>query len=293
VISVLRSGRPARIDDYQDAGGAVAARMRATGVRSAVGAPIVLDGHVWGTVAVGWLEPEPMPRDTEARVSDFADLVATALANAQGRADLAASRARIVTAADDARRRLERDLHDCAQQRLVSVGLKLRTTQDSVPSELVVLQQQISNVIEDVNAVSGDLREISRGIHPAILSEGGLGPALKMLARRSTVPVNLDVRVGRRLPDYAEVAAYYVVAEALTNVAKHARASKVNIAATVEDECLGIEIRDDGIGGATPGKGSGLIGLVDRVEALGGQLQVRSRAGEGTTLLVTIPCSGK
>ena len=290
--SILSTGRPARMDDYQDAAGAVAAHMRATGVRSAVGAPIVVDGHVWGAVAVGSLEPEPMPRDTEARVSDFADLVATALANAQGRADLAASRARIVTAADDARRRLERDLHDGAQQRLVSVGLKLRVIQDSVPSELGALQHQISSVIGDVDAVTADLREISRGIHPAILSQGGLGPALKMLARRSTVPVSLDVRVGRRLPDHAEVAAYYVVAEALTNVAKHARASEVKVAATADDASLDIEICDDGVGGATPGKGSGLIGLVDRVEALGGHLQMRSRTGEGTTILVAIPCSG-
>jgi PAS domain S-box-containing protein len=293
VLSVLRSGRPARIDDYRDASGAIAARMRATAIRAAVGAPIVVDGHVWGAIAVGSLIPGPMPQDTEARLSDFADLVATALANAQSRADLAASRARIVTAADDARRRIERDLHDGAQQRLVSVGLKLRVTQDSVPSELNGLQDQISNVIEDVEAVSADLREISRGIHPAVLSQGGLGPALKMLARRSTVPVNLDVRVGRRLPGNAEVAAYYVVAEALTNVAKHARASEVNVAAAVVNESLDIEIRDDGIGGAALGKGSGLIGLVDRVEALGGKLQVRSRAGAGTTLLVTIPCSGK
>jgi PAS domain S-box-containing protein len=293
VISVLRTGRPARMDDYQDAAGAVAARMRAAGVRSAVGAPIAVDSHVWGALAVGSGQPEPMPRDTEARLSEFADLVATALANVQGRADLAASRARIVTAADDARRRIERDLHDGAQQRLVSVGLKLRLTQDSVPSGLGALQRQISNVIEDVESVSAELREISRGIHPAILSRGGLGPALKMLARRSPVPVNLDARVGRRLPDYAEVAAYYVVAEALTNVAKHAAASEVNVVATVDEENLAIEIRDDGIGGATPGKGSGLIGLVDRVEALGGHLEVRSRVGEGTTLLVTIPCRGK
>jgi signal transduction histidine kinase len=222
-------------------------------------------------------------------VSDFADLIAIAIANVQARAELTTSRARIVTAADDARRHFERDLHDGAQQRLVSLGLKLRLAEESVPPEQAPLRTQISDVVTGLVGVSDELREIARGIHPAILSKGGLGPTLKTLARRSAVPVELDVCLPRHLPDYVEVAGYYVVAEALTNVAKHARAAQVHLAAKAEDDCLCLSIRDDGVGGADAGKGSGLIGLVDRVEALGGQIGITSRPGDGTSLDVRIP----
>ncbi|WP_414687174.1 sensor histidine kinase [Mycobacterium sp.] len=196
-------------------------------------------------------------------------MAATAIANAQARADLTASRARIVSAADNARQRLERDLHDGAQQRLVSLGLKLRMTQAAVPPELTWLNEEISDVVDCLVGVSVDLQEISRGIHPAILSSGGLAPALRTVARRSAVPAMLNVDVHRRLPDPVEVAAYYVVAEALTNAAKHAHASMVDVTATTADGNLHLVIQDDAVGGADPGKGSGLIGLVDRVEALG------------------------
>ena len=247
---VLRTGRPARMDSYENAAGSTAARLRDLGLRAAVGAPIVVDGRVWGAAIVGSSRPEPLPPDTEARVADFTDLVATAIANAQAHAELTASRARIVAAADDARRRLERDLHDGAQQRLVSLGLQLRIAEASVPSELQSLREQISDVVDGLVGVSEEVQEISRGIHPAILSKGGLGPALKTLARRSTVPVELDLAVDRRLPESAEVAAYYVVAEALTNAAKHARASQVTVRVEAEDANLHLWIRDDGIGGA-------------------------------------------
>jgi signal transduction histidine kinase len=244
---------------------------------------------VWGAAIVGSSRPEPLPPDTEARVADFTDLVANAIANAEAHAELTASRVRIVAAADDARRRLERDLHDGAQQRLVSLGLELRSAEASVPTELDALREQISHIVSGLTGVSKDLQEISRGIHPAILSKGGLGPAVKTLARRSAVPVELDLHVDRRLPASAEVAAYYIVAEALTNTAKHARASRVNARVEAEGATLRLSIRDDGIGGADSGRGSGLIGLIDRVEALGGQMEIASHTGDGTSLLATIP----
>ena len=286
---VLRTGRPARMDSYENAEGSTAARLRDLGLRAAVGAPIVVDGRVWGAAIVGSSRPEPLPPDTEARVADFTDLVATAIANAQAHAELTASRARIVAAADDARRRFERNLHDGAQQRLVTLGLQLRAAETSVPAELGSLKEQISDVVDGLVGVSEEVQEISRGIHPAILSKGGLGPALKTLGRRSTVPVELDLAVDRRLPESAEVAAYYVVAEALTNAAKHARASQVTVRAEAEDANLHLSIRDDGIGGADSAKGSGLTGLIDRVEAVGGKMAISSQPGSGTSLLVEIP----
>jgi signal transduction histidine kinase len=230
--------------------------------------------------------------DTEARIGDFADLVATAIANAATRAELIASRVRIVAAGDDARRRLERDLHDGAQQRLVALGLHTRLAEASVPPEQASLREQLGDIVSGLTAVSADLQEISRGIHPAILSKGGLGPALKTLGRRSAVPVDLDLGVDRRLPDSIEVGAYYVVSEALTNAAKHARASVVKVGVETEGANLLLSIRDDGIGGADAAKGSGLIGLTDRVEALGGTLTVISPPGQGTSLQAELPLSG-
>jgi signal transduction histidine kinase len=286
---VLRTGRPARMDSHDNAAGSAAAQIRELDLRGGVGAPIVVDGRLWGAASVGSSRPEPLPPDTEARVGDFTDLVATAIANAETHAELTASRARIVAAADDTRRRIERDLHDGAQQRLVSLGLEMRTAEASVPPELHSVKEQISHLVVGLAGVSEDLQEISRGIHPAILSRGGLGAALKTLARRSAVPVELDVGVDRRLPGSVEVAAYYVVAEALTNAAKHAQASEVAVRVEAEGANLHLLIRDDGLGGADTAKGSGLTGLVDRVEALGGQMTISSQPGRGTSLLVKIP----
>ena len=286
---VLRSGGAARMDSHDHAAGAAAARIRALGLRSAVGAPIVVDNRVWGAAVAGSSRSDAFPPSAEQRVSDFADLITIAIANANARAELRASRVRIVAAADETRRRIERDLHDGAQQRLVSLGLKLRLAEESVSPEQSTLRAQISDVVTGLVGVSDELREIARGIHPAILSRGGLGPTLKTLARRCPVPVELDVAVPRRLPDHLEVAGYYIVAEALTNVAKHAQASMVQLAVKADDDKLHLSIRDDGIGGADARKGSGLIGLVDRVEALGGQMEIASRLGDGTSLLVDIP----
>jgi signal transduction histidine kinase len=254
-------------------------------------APIVVDGKEWGVAAVSSSRAQPFPPDTEARLADFAKLVAMAIANAQARSDLSASRARVVTAADVARRRLERDLHDGAQQRLVSLALKARMTEVSLPEGQDAIKAQLAEIVQGLGDVSEELRAISRGIHPAILSKGGLGPALRSLAYRSTVTVKLDVDVPGRLPDRVEVAAYYVVAEALTNTARHARAAEVKVSAKAADGHLDLMISDDGAGGADPANGSGLIGLVDRVEAVGGHLSVSSRAGFGTSLAATIPCA--
>ena len=290
--TVSRTRQSARMDSWEDAAGPIAQRVRELGVRSRIGAPIVVDERLWGIAIVATTEPEPLPPDTEARIVEFAELVATAIAAATTRAELIASRARIVAAADDARRRLERDIHDGAQQRLVSLGLKLRLAEDSVPPERDDLKSMLTETVSGLTDVFQELQEISRGIHPATLSTGGLRAAFKTLARRSPVPVNLDITIEQRLPESVEVAAYYVVAEALTNAAKHARASEVKVQAGVTDKSLDLLIADDGIGGADSSKGSGLIGLKDRIEALGGNLRVVSPPGGGTALTITIPHNG-
>jgi signal transduction histidine kinase len=283
---VLRTGRPARMDSYENATGALAARARTLGPRSRVGAPIMVDEQLWGLAVAGWSRPEPPTADSEERIAEFADLVAVAIAAASARAELIASRARIVAAADDARRRLERDLHDGAQQRLVALGLKLRMAQQCVPDDLVDLQDELSEIVSGLTGASHELQEISRGIHPA---RAGLVPALKTLARRSAVPVSLDVTIDQRVPESLAVAAYYVVAEALANTAKHAKAAQATVRAHTTDRGLFLSICDDGIGGADTRKGSGLIGLKDRIEALGGHLRVTSPRGCGTSLHSLLP----
>jgi signal transduction histidine kinase len=286
---VAQTGRSVRIDGNADSSGPLGLAARKIGIRSAVGTPIIVEGRLWGMIAAGSSGEQPLPADTEARLANFTELLATAIANAESRADLAASRARIVAAADDARRRIERDLHDGTQQQLVSLGLKVRAAQAALPPHLGQLERELSCIAEGLASMFDQLREISHGIHPAILSEKGLKPALRALARRSAVPVELDLHAERRLPDHVEVAAYYVVSEALTNVAKHAHAFVVHVELEAHDAILRLAITDDGIGGADPGRGSGLVGLSDRIAALGGTLQVASPAGDGTTLRIEVP----
>jgi signal transduction histidine kinase len=284
---VFETGRSARIDNYAElSSGPVGLAARETGLNSSLATPIVVEGRLWGVIAAGSTRKQPVPADTEARLASFTELVAMAIANAESRAALAASRARIVAAADEARRRIERDLHDGTQQQLVSLMLELRLAESSVPSELVEARSRIGRVASTVNRVMAELREISCGIHPAILSEAGLGPALRTLARRSAIPVELSGVPEHRLPEPIEVAAYYVVSEALTNAAKHADASHVDIEASAQDSSLRLSIRDDGVGGAEPAHGSGLIGLRDRVEALGGLIEITSPPGHGTQVVV-------
>jgi signal transduction histidine kinase len=249
--------------------------------------PIHVDGRLWGIVAVGSGQG-PLSPDTEQRMTEFTDLVATAIANAQSRAELRASRARIVAAWDEGRRRIERDLHDGAQQRLVALALRLRSAAAS-SEHTTDIGNEITDVAAQLVAVIDDLREISRGIHPAILSEGGLRPALRALGRRSAIPVDIQVHVHGRLPAAIEVCAYYVVSEMLTNAAKHGQASVVEVHAEASDGTLAVSVHDDGIGGADPGRGSGLIGLRDRVEALGGTFAVHSPVDCGTTVSCELP----
>jgi signal transduction histidine kinase len=287
--SVLQTGQPGWTDNFEGPPGSVGACFRDVGVRSGVGSPILVEGRLWGVAIAASTQTGPPAAGSEARMADFTELVATAIANAESRAELTASRARIVAASDETRRRLERDLHDGIQQRLVSLALMLRAAQETVPPELHELRARFSQLVEGLRGMLDELQEISRGIHPAILSEGGLGPALKALARRSAVPVELGVHSETRLPAHVEVAAYYVVSEALTNAAKHAHASVAHVDVEAFDGVLQLSIRDDGAGGADPSRGSGLIGLTDRVKALGGTIDVVSPLGEGTSLLVTLP----
>jgi signal transduction histidine kinase len=288
---VRRSQAPARVEHYEDTHGTVAQFIRSSGVRVSVAAPIVADGRPWGVAIAYWSREESPPADTEERMAQFAQLLETAIANAESRAELMTSRARIVTAADDARRRIERDMHDGAQQRLVSLALFLRAARATVMPELGELGAQLDRATAEADGALDELREIARGIHPAILARGGLRPAVKALARRSPVPVALNIRVGGRLPEHVEVSAYYVIAEALTNAAKHARASAVTVEleADAAGAVLRVQVRDDGAGGADFRRGTGLLGLKDRAEALGGQIVLDSPPGAGTSLRAELP----
>jgi signal transduction histidine kinase len=286
---VVQTGQAARIDRYgSDDTSAITAASLRIGLRSAVGAPINVAGRLWGAMIAGSTGQEALPKDTETRLAGFAELVATAIGNAQAGAELTASRARIVAAGDEARRQIERDLHDGAQQRLIALAMHLRMAQKAVPAGLQEHSAELGRVIVGLTGVLDELREIARGIHPAILAKGGLGPALRTLARRSPMPVQLEVRP-MRLPERIEVTTYYVVSEALANAAKHASARVVRVTVELADDVLCVEIADDGVGGADSTRGSGLVGLKDRVEAAGGTMALQSRAGQGTRLVVKLP----
>jgi signal transduction histidine kinase len=286
---VLQTRGPVRVDSFDEASGPIAQEARDLGIRSSVGCPIVVAGRLWGVIAASSRSDVPFPAETEVQMAQFTELVATAIANAQNQSELRDSRARIVAASDLTRRRIERDLHDGVQQRLVSLTLGLRAAASGIPAGLDGIEEELAQVASGLGGVQDDLREISRGIHPAILAEGGLGPALKTLARRSPIPVDLEMQVDGRLPEAIEVAAYYAVSEMLTNAAKHSQASVVRVDVATRDGTLYLSVRDDGIGGADPAGGSGLVGLRDRVEALGGALTLRSRRGEGTSLAIEFP----
>ncbi|HEX4518384.1 MAG TPA: GAF domain-containing protein [Gaiellaceae bacterium] len=289
IALVRQTGRSARVEYSGPRHGPIATAARAGGARTAVGVPVVVDGVLWGVMAVGTLEPDALPTDLEERLTEFTELLATAIANAEGRAELDASRARIVATADATRRRIERDLHDGAQQQLVALALALRAAQSMVPVELDQHRDELSRVLEGLTAVVDDLRETALGIHPAGLSEDGLTPALKRLVARSTLRVNLDVRTDGRFPEPVEVTAYYLVSEALTNAAKYAETPIVDVTVRADDGELHVEVRDAGRGGANPAAGSGLLGLRDRVEAIGGTMRLISPPAAGTTLSVVLP----
>ena len=286
---VHRTGRSARVDTYEGVEGEIAALIRSLGIRSDVGAPVVVDGRVWGALIAGSDGSVQFSDDAEERLARFTELVAAAISNAETQDALTRSRKRIVTSADETRRRIERDLHDGTQQRLVSLALEVRAAQTGVPPELEQLNSDLAQIVDRLGAVQDELRAITHGIHPAILAEGGLGPALRTLARRSGVAVELEVRVEERLPEAVEVAAYYFVSEALSNAAKYAAASSVRVEVEAADGVLSASVRDNGQGGADPERGSGLIGLTDRVEALGGTFVLQSPPGGGTSLQIEIP----
>jgi PAS domain S-box-containing protein len=287
VSLVAESGKPARIDDYASATGAIAAYGRRLGFRSAVGGPIVVAGRLWGAMVVSSREAEPMAAGTEEWIKEFAELIATAVANIQARSDLAASRARIVAAADDERRRVVRDLHDGAQQRLVHTVITLKLARRALQQEAETAPELVAEALQQAEAATGELRELAHGILPAILTRGGLRAAVEALAARMPIRVEIDVSVGR-LPALVEATAYFVVAEALTNVAKHAHAEGAGVVARLGDGRLRVEVHDDGAGGARP-DGSGLVGLTDRLAVLNGRLRLESPAGGGTRVAAIIP----
>ena len=287
--TVWQTRRPARMQPDETTSGPAAPYQRARGIRSSVGVPINVEGHLWGIMIVASIREEPMPDDTETRLGSFTELVSTAIANTEAKAALTASRARIVVTADETRRRFERDLHDGAQQRFVSVVLRLRWAQASVPPELPEVAAELDQAAAELTDAIDVLRDFAHGIHPAMLTRGGLRPALQALVRHSAVPVDLDVRTSGRLPERIEVAAYYVVSEALTNAAKHGHASSVTVRVEARADLLRVDIRDDGVGGAQFGRGSGLVGLKDRVEALGGRITLQSESDAGTSLSIELP----
>jgi signal transduction histidine kinase len=304
-IALASSGGPVRFDPESDH--ALPAQlterfsvrsMIAVAVYPKVDRPYLFGLHQCSYPRVWTPQEERLFHEIGRRLSDaldtqlmLRDLRDSERKLSESRAELAASRVRIIAAADETRRQIERDLHDGVQQRLVSLVLAQRMAQALVPSQLGELRAQLSEVADGLTGAVEELQEISRGIHPAILAQGGLAPALRSLARRSAIPVRLEVRAERRLPGQVEVAAYYVVSEALTNAVKHANAAEVHVAVDVRDAVLVLSIRDDGCGGADATRGSGLVGLADRVDALGGTIDVASPVGQGTTLRVTLPAA--
>ena len=286
---MLRDPRPVRMEDFDEVGGVVAALMRELGIRSAAAGPIVLAGRLWGALTASWPAPDVMPQGAENRVGAFAELVSHAIANAETRQELAASRARLVAAADEARRRIERDLHDGAQQRLVAAALELNVLDRRLERDPASARPVLERAREHLAGGLQDLRDLARGIHPAVLTDRGLEPAVEALVRRSAVPVQLRADIPGRPDPAIEAAAYFLVSEALTNVAKYAKATAVSVDLTASGGDLRVSIVDDGVGGAGPDRGSGLRGLLDRVQAMGGDLEIVSPPGDGTRLRARLP----
>jgi signal transduction histidine kinase len=290
VARVLRSRSPQRVA-YAEADGSVAEKLQDAGYRAAVAAPVMVDGRLWGALAAGTRSADPLPEGVEQRLCDFAELVAQSIANTDAHSELAASRVRIVEAGDAERRRLERNLHDGAQQRLVSVALDLRLVGTKLKTDPEAAGQVLAGAQAELAEGLEELRELARGIHPAVLTERGLGPAIESLTRRSPVPVEITALPDERLASSVEVAAYYVVAEAMTNVAKYAHATRATVSVRRSNGRAMVTVSDDGVGGADPSEGTGLRGLADRVEALNGHLDVESTPAGGTRVSAEIPCA--
>jgi signal transduction histidine kinase len=290
---VFDTARSARIDNFGEASGPLGIATRESGVRSAVGTPILVEGHLWGAVIAGSRLVQPLPGDIETRLANFTELVATAIANAENRAALAASRARIVAAADESRRRIERDLHDGAQQRLVHAVIVLKLALRGLSTADPGAGELVAEALRHAEQANTELRELAHGILPAALTRGGLRAGVEALVSRSSFPVSVEVPA-ERLPAGVEATAYFVISEALTNVAKHARAASAQVTARVEGGKLRVEICDDGVGGARGAEGTGLGGLEDRLSALDGRLELDSPPGGGTRVraLLLVPDQG-
>jgi signal transduction histidine kinase/CRP-like cAMP-binding protein len=291
---VARTRAPAQFARYEEATGELGAYVRERGIRASVAAPILVAGEVWGTVIASRDSDEPFAAGDEDRVARFAELAATAISNTTARAELIASRARIVAAGDEARRRIERNLHDGVQQRLIALGLDLQVARTMLPTDRAAASEGIERVEREIESVLEELRELSRGLHPPMLSSRGLGASLRVLARRSPIGVELDVELDERPDAPVETAVYYVVSEALANAVKHSNATRirVNVGQTENRQALCAMIVDDGVGGAAPTPGSGLTGIADRVVALGGRLRLESPPGQGTTVSIELPKRG-
>ena len=289
IAEVFQTGRSARVDDRDSssATGPGSASLRREGCRSAVASPIVVEGHLWGAM-VASSHLEPLAEDIEQRMADFTQLVGVVIANAESRAELIASRARVVAAAAAARRRIQRDLHDGAQQRMMNTVIVLKLARDALGDTHGPAAQLVEEALAHAEAANGELRELAHGILPSVLSQGGLRAGIAALASRVPWPVSLHV-TPERFPAALEAGAYFIIAEALTNAVKHARASGARVTAVIDRGSLRLEVVDDGIGGATTSGGSGLLGLSDRAAALSGQLRVTSPPGHGTVIAALLP----
>ena len=286
---VYATGRPARVDTFAGASGPIAQEAQALGIRSSVGCPIFVGGRLWGVIAASTRRGSPFPPNTESRIADFTELVATAVANAEAQAALVASRVRLLAAGDEARRGVVRDLHDGAQQRLVHTILTLKLARRAGEEGGESARTLIAEALEEAEHANADLRELAHGLLPSVLTRGGLNSGVEALVSRARVPVRVEVPEDRFSPEI-EASAYFVVAEALTNLAKHSGAESADVRIWVDDGVLHVDVRDDGVGGARPGAdGSGLVGLQDRVAALGGRLRIESPPGSGTRLAATLP----
>lgn len=289
---VWRTAAPARRESYDGTNSELALLAKRLGLDSSVAVPIFVEERLWGTLVAATVSGSTLPANSEDRMSRFAELVAIAILNATARSELIASRARIVTAGDEERRRIERNIHDGVQQRLIAIGLDLQTAAAALGADANGTREDLARIGDRIEGVLDDVRHLSRGLHPVLLSRRGLGPSLRALARACPIPVRLSVRMDERAPQPVEVATYYVISELLTNATKHGQASSVTVDVVHEDGFVRARVTDDGVGAADPGAGTGLIGLIDRVEALGGRFTLTSPAGAGTSVAVDLPAAG-
>jgi signal transduction histidine kinase len=285
--AVRRTELPVRFDAFATAGATIAAEARRTGIRSGIGCPIFVDERLWGVIVASTSRADPLPPGSEARIAEFTELIATAISSVQARSDLAASRARLVAAADEERRQVVRDLHDGAQQRLVHTVVTLKMARRALERDRQGARALLDEARQHAQTATDELRDLAQGILPPVLIQGGLSAGLKSFSSAMSIPVGIEASVGR-LPGPIEATAYFIVAEALTNVAKHSHARQATVTVRLEDHTLHVEVSDDGVGGARP-EGSGLVGIRDRLAAIDGTLRIETPSGGGTVIVASIP----